>query len=120
MKRELLCLVALFPLFLSGTSVPENDCQSCDTLPFQMDTTRVREFVEKKLDSMARLQINKLDSIKQELEDTLKNLSKKRKLWLGRVDLDARPDGTSYEWKWWYIITGDDTVWYKTEVKPIQ
>jgi len=120
MKRRFLYLLTLLPLFFSGTSVPGNLCHSCDTLPYQIDTARVREIVERKVDSLAKVQLNKLDSVKQVLEDTLKELPKKRKLWLGRIDLDVRPDGSTYEWKWWYLITGDDTAWYKTEVKPIE
>ena len=114
MRYHLTIVILLLPLFFSGTSVPGNACYTCDAQ--ERDTLRLKAIIERKVDSITNLHIHRLETVKQELIDSIKDMPRRRKLWMGRVDREERSDGSTYEWRWWYTIFRDDTVFYKVDI----
>jgi hypothetical protein len=125
-KLNIPMVILMVGFSLLGTSAGSKRLVDTDTIPTYVDTIRLKAIIDSKINQVVNRKVVELDLIKQEMLDSAtENLShaKKIKHWLRYRDLDKRPNGHVYEWRWWYWITKEkgvkDTVWDKMEVQRI-
>jgi len=109
-----------------------------DTVPPEgIDTMMLKRLVKEKVSAMIEEQVNKIDSIKDNLLDSAAEVQKslppvRIKHWKRHVDIEKRPHINKdksiairiYKWTWWYWIqkrgTYRDTAWDKVQIERIQ
>lgn len=110
--------------FLPGSG-KRHSRTSIDTIvPEQvMDTTEIKKIVEQRINQMVKEQVDTIDSIKNQLLDTIqegKRIGRIRKY----VDIERRPDGSVYAWNWWFVIVKyigyRDTLFDRVDIVKIK
>jgi hypothetical protein len=102
MKR---CIIVVFLHFLFAGSTGQGQRPA----PYNggLDTAMVSRIAERMAYSWA---IEKSKQIDSAFAESI----------TGRIDIDYRPDGTSYAWIWKYKVIGQDTIYDTTMIKRIQ
>lgn len=101
MKKTLI-IIAFLPLLFAGTT-------GQNTLPdsTNIDTAMVKRIASRMATEWAEDRAEMIDSL----------FAKKI---TGRIDYEARPDGSVYAWIWQYRVIGSDTAFDKTTIKRIR